>query len=144
MIDINDLAVGDVIVSKHTRCVVTSIDILTEIVKTSWQGREYEAHISNWSINYSKEQPLTVAQAQQGQVQHGNLQIGGIGAWLPQQIQYHPQLQPPQIIQAVIKLEPEPPKKTRKQVSYNGKDWCDYRLLLDADPFESYEHRREI
>lgn len=36
------------------------------------------------------------------------------------------------------------PAKTRKQVSHNGRDWVDYRLLLDADPFESYEHRREI
>ena len=36
------------------------------------------------------------------------------------------------------------PKPTRRQVSHNGKDWVDYRHLLDADDFESYTHRREI
>ena len=35
-------------------------------------------------------------------------------------------------------------KHRRKEVSHNGKDWVRYELLLDADDFESYEHRREV
>ncbi len=38
----------------------------------------------------------------------------------------------------------KPSKPTRRQVSHNGKDWVDYRHLLDADDFESYTHRREV
>lgn len=61
----------------------------------------------------------------------------------PTVIVYHTGYQP--IISTnQIWIAEDKPVKTRKQVSHNGKDWCDYRLLLDADPFESYEHRREI
>ena len=56
---------------------------------------------------------------------------------------YHGSGQP--TVQAIIKLDDDPkPAKTRRQVSHNGKDWVDYRHLLDADDFELYAHRREV
>jgi hypothetical protein len=44
-----------------------------------------------------------------------------------------------------VVMEDSPPQKPgRRQVSHNGKDWCNYDLLLDADDFESYQHRRMV
>jgi hypothetical protein len=37
----------------------------------------------------------------------------------------------------------QPPKKTRKLVSTNGKDWVDYAKMYDPDCYENYPHRKE-
>lgn len=37
----------------------------------------------------------------------------------------------------------KPAKPLQRWVSHNGKDWCRYELLLDADPFEDWKHRKE-
>ncbi len=82
-------------------------------------------------LTLAKQPGPAPAQAQQG------ISYGGIMSWLP--------TVPTPVYQTIIKLEDDPkPAKTRLQVSHNGKDWVDYRHLLDADDFELYAHRREI
>lgn len=68
---------------------------------------------------------------------------GGILSWLPTKT---PSAAPgPLSTSGLWFLQEDPaPKKTTRQVSHNGKDWVDYRHLLDADDFESYKYRREI
>ncbi len=77
--------------------------------------------------------------------------ITGIAGWLPSpSVPPSPAVPPPNLgpltygYTATISLGDDKPKKTRRQVSHNGKDWVDYRHLLDADDFESYTHRREV
>lgn len=35
-------------------------------------------------------------------------------------------------------------RRPRRQVSHNGRTWVDYDAMVDADPFETFKHRRTV
>jgi len=41
----------------------------------------------------------------------------------------------------VVVPVPAPPRPIRREVSCDGRNWCDYARLVDADPFEAYPWR---
>jgi hypothetical protein len=150
--DIKDIHVGDIITDGSVDWYVVCVDVLNNEITadgaayngTAYSGMRKTMALGTWiGYGYSKKtavsglaQTLAQQQAAQNQINYG---FGrGILNWLPYQ------MPAPQTIIKLDDTPPAPSKKTRKQVSHNGKDWVDYRLLLDADDFESYAHRREI
>lgn len=59
-----------------------------------------------------------------------------------------PAVRPEQCIHELAKADcqicgsPSAPAVQRREVSHNGRDWIPYERLTDADPFDSYRHRR--
>ncbi len=143
--DINDLKIGDVIwkIQSHaTDCYVSGINTATNEVTVDYKGTSHTHDCAEWARRgYTKYDPALLAAINQAAINAAQGQqgpfYGGIMSWLP--------TGPAPVYQTVIKLEEDPkPAKTRRQVSHNGKDWVDYRHLLDADDFECYAHRREV
>src|SRR5678810_652244 len=118
--DLNTVKLGDIYSDGIVDFEVTTVDRISGYVqcKSLANGRLCSLMANDWAMYGYKLKAATpqgpaptIVQSQQGLAQQAQA-IGGIGAG------FHPG--PPQIIQVVIKLESEPPKKTRKQVSYNG------------------------
>lgn len=153
MIDIDDLEIGDTITNGVVEQEVIGIDKANgDLAVKDKHGQTVSFDLSVWNAyGYSKKLvPQTPGPSLAQQAISAQAQQAVLNGWLGQLLppvpgwlgQLLPPAVPPPVIQATVSIGK--PKNTRKQVSHNGKDWCDYRLLLDADPFESYEHRREI
>ncbi len=152
MTDIKDLHIGDVITDGVRRYKVTVIDFPAGTVEGEFVGGSATKYLHTWAgpakvgvwsweqMGYDKE---NTAPAQSVQTPSGLL------SWLPAPAPASAPAAPPNMgpltSQTWTFTSTMPgPKKTRRQVSHNGKDWVDYRHLLDADDFESYTHRREV
>ncbi len=140
--DINDLKIGDVIwkIQSHaTDCYVSGINTATNEVTVDYKGTSHTHDCAEWARRgYTKYDPALLAAINQAAASYG-----GIMSWLPNTPQ--PQILPNAGSWTFYNPgEVTKPAKTRRQVSHNGKDWVDYRHLLDADDFELYAHRREV
>lgn len=55
----------------------------------------------------------------------------------------HCALNPFTRLMANTEIAAAPSRPPRREVSHDGRTWVPYELLTDADPFESYRHRRD-